>query len=160
MVIAAQQRCDFLRYKYRLEISVYSGYPEFFIFIDETGADRGDSMRKFAYCLRGKPAMVRKLLKRGQHVSAIVGMSQNGIIDLYTTLSAVNSDSFLKFVQNCLIPVLKPFNGVKEHSIVVLDNAAIHHVDNVVDAIQSTWALVQFLPPYSPDMKPIENAFS
>ena len=160
MVIAAQQRCDFLRSKYLLEISVYSGHPEFFIFIDETGADRRDSMRKFAYSLRGKPAMVTKLLKRGQCVSAIVGMSHNGIIDFYTTLSTVNSDSFLKFVQNCLIPVLKPFNGVNEHSIVVLDNAAIHHVDNVVDAIQSTGALVQFLPLYSPDMNPIENAFS
>ena len=42
----------------------------------------------------------------------------------------------------------------------VLDNAAIHHVNNVADAIQSTGALVQFLPPYSPDMNPIENAFS
>ena len=102
MVIAARQRCDFLRSKYLLEISVYSGHPEFCIFIDETGADRRDSMRKFAYSLRRKPAMVTKLLERGQRVSAIVGMSHNGIIDFNTTLSTVNSDSFLKFVQNCL----------------------------------------------------------
>ena len=59
-----------------------------------------------------------------------------------------------------LIPVPKPFNGVNEHSIAVLDNVAIHHVDNVVGAIESPGALVQFLPPYRPDMNPIENAFS
>ena len=40
-----------------------------------------------------------------------------------------------------------------------LDNASIHHVDDVVHAIQSVGALVHFLPPYSPDLNPIEEAF-
>ena len=138
MVIEAQQRCEFLRTKYLIEMSIYTGHPEFFIFVDETGADRRDSMRKFAYSLKGKPAVATKLLVRGNRVSAIVGMSQNGIIDFHTTVSTVNADTFLKFIQDCLIPILKPFNGINDHSIVVLDNASIHHVDNVVDAIQST----------------------
>ena len=90
-------------------------------------------------------------------MSAIVGMSSRGIIDFHTT---VDSDKFLKYVQDALIPSLKPFNGINDHSVVILDNASIHHVDEVVDAIQSTGALVQFLPPYSPDLNPIEHAFA
>ena len=52
-----------------------------------------------------------------------------------------------------------PFDGVSPNSIVVMDNASIHHVDSVVDTILSVEALVRFLPPYSPDMNPIEEVF-
>ena len=44
--------------------------------------------------------------------------------------------------------------------LVVLDNASIHHLSTVVDLISAAGALVRFLPPYSPDMNPIEEAFS
>ena len=52
-----------------------------------------------------------------------------------------------------------PFNGENPHSIVVLDNAAIHHVDGIKRMIEEVGALVMFLPPYSPDYNPIEAAF-
>lgn len=52
-----------------------------------------------------------------------------------------------------------PFNGTNPHSVIVLDNASIHHVDKVVELLHSLGALVLFLPPYSPDYNPIE-AFS
>ena len=42
----------------------------------------------------------------------------------------------------------------------VMDNASIHHVDRVVSTIQQTGALVRFLPPYSPDLNPIEEVFA
>ena len=41
-----------------------------------------------------------------------------------------------------------------------MDNASIHHIDGIVDMITSIGALVIFLPPYSPDYNPIEEAFS
>ena len=66
--------------------------------------------------------------------------------------------TFLDFIR-CLIPVLVPFDGVSPNSIVVMDNASIHHVDSVVETILSVGALVRFLPPYSPDMNPIEEVF-
>lgn len=53
------------------------------------------------------------------------------------------------------------FDGfINQHSVVILDNASIHHVDCVVDTILSIGALVRFLPAYSPDMNPIEEVFS
>ena len=44
--------------------------------------------------------------------------------------------------------------------MVILDNASIHHTENVVKAIEDIGVLVHFLPPYSPDLNPIEEAFS
>ena len=45
-------------------------------------------------------------------------------------------------------------------TVVVFDNASIHHLETVVDLITASGALVRFLPPYSPDLNPIEEAFS
>lgn len=46
------------------------------------------------------------------------------------------------------------------HSVVVLDNASIHNADDIADLIKSTGTLVIFLPPYSPDLNAIKEAFS
>ena len=92
-------------------------------------------------------------------MSSIAAMSMKGVLDCYSTVGTVNNDKFKHFVETGLTPYLKPFNGVNAESIVVLDNASIHHVDGVIDAIQQTGALVQFLPPYSPDLNAIESLF-
>lgn len=63
------------------------------------------------------------------------------------------------FVQSNLLPHLMPFNGTNPHSIVVLDNVSIHHVDGIQTMIEEVGALVFYLPPYSPDYNPIEEAF-
>lgn len=59
-----------------------------------------------------------------------------------------------------MVPVLQPFNGSNARSVVIIDNASIHHVADVVDRIQQTGAIVRFLPPYSPDFNPAEEVFS
>ena len=50
-----------------------------------------------------------------------------------------------------------PYNGVKLHSVVIMDNCSIHHIPKVVKAIQNVGI---YLPPYSPDFTPIEETFS
>ena len=52
------------------------------------------------------------------------------------------------------------FNEVNLFSVVIMDNASIHHVDNVTTAIQNTGARLIFLPPYPPDLNPLEPVFS
>lgn len=160
MITTALQRSDLLRFEFLTDMSVYRGHPELFVFVDETGSDRRDTMRKFAYSIRGRPAIVSKLLVRGQRASAIVGMSCDGILDFTTSTSTNTSQSFEHYVRKALLPHLQPFNGVNSRSVVVLDNASIHHTPSVVSTIESTGALVQFLPPNSPDLNPIEMAFS
>ena len=127
------------------------------MFIDETGTDRRDSMKRFGYGLRGKPGD----LFRGQRVSTIAAISfDQGLLDCQTVTDTVTGDLFGRFVQHHLSSHLHAFDRTAPRSIVVLDNASVHHADGIVHAIQSTGALVHFLPPYSPDFNPIEATFS
>jgi len=133
---------------------------DMFVFVDEMGRDRRDSLRKFGYSLRGKPARPRKLSVRGKWVSAIGVLSTSGMLDCHIVEGTVNADRFEEFVERSLLPHLCPFNGINPQSVVVMDNCSIHHVERVVELIESTGALVIFLPPYSPDFNPIMEAFA
>ena len=53
-----------------------------------------------------------------------------------------------------------PFDGVNPRSILVMDNASVHHVDQVLEIVDNAGCLLWFLPAYSPDMNPIEEVFS
>jgi len=48
---------------------------------------------------------------------------------------------FLDFVENQLLPILNPFDGQSPHSLVIMDNASIHHVNSVIHAINAVGAL-------------------
>ena len=87
-------------------------------------------------------------------------MSVEGILGCEIVRGGVNADKFYDFAEQNLLPTLLPFDGYNHHSVVILDNCAIHHTDDVVQVIRDSGALVHFLPPYSPDMNPTEEAFS
>ena len=101
-----------------------------------------------------------RLSVHGKWLSSIGIMSVRSIEDVDTHEGSIDGDKFCDFVQKCLVPILQPFKGTNDRSVVVMDNASIHHVDRVVAAIQQTGALVRFLPPYSPDLNPIEEVFA
>ena len=67
---------------------------------------------------------------------------------------AMNGAAFLAYVQQVLVPTLSPGD------IVVMDNLPAHKLASVREAIEAAGAALRFLPPYSPDFNPIENAFS
>lgn len=66
----------------------------------------------------------------------------------------INGESFLLYVQQILVPTLKPGD------IVIMDNLGSHKGQAIKTAIRSVGARPLFLPPYSPDLNPIEQAFS
>ena len=66
----------------------------------------------------------------------------------------------IPFTNLCNQHNLMPFDGYNPHSIVIMDNFSIHHVPGIKEMIEETGALLLFLPPYSPDFNPIEEAFS
>ncbi|XP_027045084.1 uncharacterized protein LOC113672937 [Pocillopora damicornis] len=74
--------------------------------------------------------------------------------------ATTNGDVFLQFVNEKLVPNLLPFNGANPRSVVIMDNAAIHHSQRVVDAINASGALLIFLPPYSPNLMPCEGVIA
>ena len=155
MCIAATQQDEMLRALFVSEVSFYKA--NMFVFLDETGTDRRDVIRKYAYGWRGKPIEAQKLLVKGQHLSTIAFMSTAGLLDCATIAGGVNGDVFYEFVHSKL---LNPFNGSNSQSIVIMDNASIHSVEGIVEMIQQVGAIVIFLPPYSPDFNPIEELFS
>ena len=74
----------------------------------------------------------QKLLVRGERISAIVFMSMHGVLDCKTVTGSVDGELFYNFVQASLLPHLMSFDGRNPHSIVVMDNCSIHHVDSLV----------------------------
>ena len=100
------------------------------------------------------------MLVRGERVSAIACIAVDGLLDVRTVRGTTDGDTFYEFVQTHLLQHLMPFNGVNPRSVVVLDNCSIHHIPEIVASIEDVGALVYFLPPYSPDFNPIEEAFS
>lgn len=154
----ALQRNEETRARYIAEVTMY--YRRMFIFVDETGCDRRDAMRRFGYSLRGQRCVAKRLLVRGERVSSVTAMTQKGILDYKFVIGTTNGSLFLNFVEQNLLPHLMPFDGNNSNCIVVMDNASIHHSTEVASLVSSVGALLIYLPPYSPDLNPIEEAFS
>jgi transposase len=67
---------------------------------------------------------------------------------------AINGDAFLAYVEQILVPTLR------KGDVVIMDNLGSHKVAGVRTAIEAAGAMLLFIPPYSPDLNPIEQAFS
>lgn len=154
----AMQRDDHLRQQFSEDVSLYRVHN--LIFIDETGTDKTDAVRRVGYSLRGNPVKAQKLLVRGKHISVITAISIRGVEAIKINRGSVDGDVFYDFVCEELIPKVMPFDGVTDNSVLILDNCSIHHTPEVADALSDTGAITHFLPPYSPDYNPIELAFS
>ena len=79
----------------------------------------------------------------------LTGMTAPMVLD-----GPMNGDAFLAYVEQVLVPTLLP------NDVVVMDNLPAHRRAGVRDAIEAAGARLRFLPPYSPDFNPIENAFA
>ena len=158
MKYAALQRDMRLRSQFVSDVSVYN--HDMLIFLDESGLDKHDGMRQYGYSLRGRPPVCQRFLARGTHISLMAFMSTAGVLDCKLMQGGVDGDVFYEFVEKFLLPHLMPFDGHNPHSVVVLDNCAIHNINSTVQMIHDTGALIHFLPPYSPDYNPIERMFS
>ena len=158
MRIVAKQRDDELRSEFITDVSIYERHM--LVFVDETGTDRRDSLRRYGYSLHGKTPRSCKVLVRGERISVIGIMTSTGIPDLHVVRGGVDGDEFLNFLEKHLLPCLMPFNGTNENSVVIMDNCSIHHVAHVTQMITEVGAIVHYLPPYSPDFNPIEWCFS
>ena len=154
----ALQRSLAIRAKFVAEVQFFN--VDQFVWLDETGSDRRDHRRRYGYSLRGVRPVCHHLLHRGQRVSAIAAIATDGLVALELVQGTVNGQIFFDYVRGSLIPSMLPFNGSNPHSILVMDNCSIHHVQIVVNLLKDAGILVLFLPPYSPDLNPIEEMFS
>ncbi len=123
------------------------------VFIDEAGIHLA-MVRLFARAFRGERAVDAVPRHRGKNVSLIGALSLDGLIASMTLEGSVDTSAFLSYVCDVLAPQL--WVG----AIVVMDNLKVHHADSVRRAIEAVGAEVVFLPPYSPDLSPIELCWS
>lgn len=90
----------------------------------------------------------------GQNISLIGALSLDGLIAAMSIPGSVNTDVFLTYIQEILAPQL--WAG----AIVIMDNLPVHHASVIQEAIAAVGARLVFLPPYSPDLSPIELCWS
>lgn len=110
--------------------------------------------RRYARAPKGKRAVGYAPVNYGDNVSVVAAMRLDGITASMQIDGAFNTETFLAYVEQVLVPTLRPGD------IVVMDNLAIHKAEGVKELIRSAGAQVRYLPPYSPDFNPIELCFS
>jgi transposase len=121
--------------------------------IDEAGANLG-MVTDYSRALGGDRAKAPKPFVVGEKFSIIGAISMIGIVAIMYVELAVNRDIFVRYVEQLLLPQLK------SGQYVILDNARIHKSDEIINLIEGVGAKVVFLPPYSPDLSPIEKMWS
>jgi transposase len=87
-------------------------------------------------------------------LTILSAMDQNGIFAAMTVEAATDREVFLAYLDHVLCPRLRPGH------VVVMDNLSAHKVDGVRQRIEACGASLLYLPPYSPDLNPIEKAWS
>jgi transposase len=93
-------------------------------------------------------------LARIKSPALVVGLRHDGMVAPFVIDGPMNGTIFLAYVDQCLAPMLD------RRDVVIMDNLPAHKVAGVTDAIEAVGATAFYLPPYSPDLNPIEQVFS
>jgi transposase len=107
----------------------------------------------FGYSPAGERCYDLKLGRRQGRVNLIAGYRGHQLIAPFTVEGACNRTVFERWLETCLIPALRPGDGV------LLDNATFHHGGRIVQLIEAAGCQVVYLPPYSPDLNRIEKCW-
>jgi transposase len=127
--------------------------PARLVFIDETWA-KTNMTRTRGYAPRGE-RLAADAPHGHWHTTTCVGaLTTRGFIAPMVVDGAVNGPVFRAYVEQVLVPELR------RGDVVVMDNLGSHTVAGVRRAVEGAGCRLLFLPPYSPDLNPIENAFS
>jgi transposase len=127
--------------------------PERLVFVDETWAST-NMARRYGRCPRGERLRMSVPHGHWKTTTVIAGLRSSGIVAPFVIDCAVDRDVFETWVEQVLVPELRAGD------IVVMDNLSSHKGPRVQTLIQTAGAGLRYLPPYSPDFNPIENAFA
>ena len=127
--------------------------PERLVFLDESGVST-QMTRRYGRAKRG--VRVSESTPEGNwKILTILGaMSVRGLIATMTVEAATDAEIFLAYLDHVLCPALRPGD------VVVMDNLSSHKVTGVRERIEAVGAEALYLPPYSPDLNPIEKAWA
>ena len=124
-----------------------------FVFLDETGAAT-NMTRLYGWAARGERLVDAAPWGHWKTTTLVAGLRSTGIIAPCVLDGSMRGEVFCAYVEQVLAPALLPGD------VVVMDNLAAHKVVGVREAIRAAGASVLYLPPYSPDLNPIEQMFA
>lgn len=124
-----------------------------FKFVDETSVNLTYT-RRYGRATGGRRVDQAVPLHNGPNVTVVAALTAQGVEAVMELDGAVNTTSFVAYVEQVLGPTLRPGD------VVVLDNLRVHKAPGVAQAVAAFGARLLFLPPYSPDFTPVELAFS
>ena len=153
LIAAEQEREDVAQKRRDWKRNQNDINPDHVVFIDETWA-KTNMTRTYGRSQRGTRVIEGVPFGRWETTTFVGALRATGFTAPLTVDGPINGRIFLAWVQQHLVPTLTPGD------IVVMDNLSSHKVQGVREAIQSAGAEVRYLPPYSPDLNPIELAFS
>lgn len=150
------ERSAVKRIEYLARIGAYRA--EQLVFVDESSADRPTTYRGRAWSIRGAKAQRKAFFVRSRRYSVLPALSlQDGILHCSVIEGSFCAESFTRFIRQ-LLDNMQPFPA--PNSVIVMDNCPIHKHPDIRELIESRGMRCEFLPPYSPDLNPIELAFS
>jgi len=127
--------------------------PRRLVFLDETWATT-NMVRTRGRAPKGERLVCAVPHGHWHTTTFLCGLRMTGLVAPLVLDGAINGPAFLAYTEQFLAPILGPGD------IVVLDNLSSHKLSRVRDAIEACGASILYLPPYSPDLNPIELAFS
>src|SRR5277367_4404962 len=142
----ARRRTQWKKYQGRLD-------PARLVFIDETWA-KTNMTRTHGRSARGQRLLAKAPFGHWRTLTFLAALRSDRIDAPCVIDGPINGESFLAYVEQVLVPALKPGD------IVIIDNLGSHKGKTVRRAIRAAGAKLFFLPPYSPDLNPIEQVFA
>lgn len=155
MIAAEQLRADVVERRKNFTIARRFVPPESFVFLDESGA-QGNLIRRYGRAPVGERCVDHTAHGHWTTTTMLSAIRLGGVIREATVIvnGSMDGQTFTAYAESCLAPALLPGD------VVVMDNLSSHKSAAVIEAIESAGASVWFLPPYSPDLNPIEKLWS
>lgn len=123
------------------------------VFVDEAGVNLGMA-RRYGWSGRGRRLVMPAPFCRGKNVSVIGAICSLGMITELAVQGSVDEDILNVFLKDYLLPELK------QGQVIIMDNVRFHKCKKIEQVIVDAGFSVIFLPPYCPDLNPMENAWS
>jgi transposase len=128
--------------------------PEQFVFVDESGAHTALT-RLYGWAPHDRRATGSAPRNHGKTTTLVAALTPEGLREPWLLVeAAMTSATFEWYIREQLAPTLRP------GQVVVMDNLSAHKAASIRHAIEARGCSLLFLPPYSPDFTPIEQAFS
>jgi transposase len=149
--LAASERDEEARHAWREAVAALD--PEQFVCVDESGTNISLT-RLYGWAPHDRRATGSVPRNQGKNTTLVAALAPDGVQGPWMIEGAMDTATFVWYITEQLAPTLRP------GQVVVLDNLSVHKAASIRHALEARGCTLLFLPPYSPDFTPIEQAFS